>query len=719
MASGATARVSGSRFAPEWLTPRRSLRLRALVALAIYVMAAVYYSWPLVTDFGGTIYGSVGDLTGAISSLRELLQQHQVPFLPGTFHDFDAPSGLPVNWALNLAALPSYGLLWTLGLLFGANAAYGIYTLLGWVASAFAMYLLARRVTRSESAALIAGYAFGFYPFPVLNGQGHNDFVHGWPLVILIWRVIELRDRPSRRNGLLAGAAATLALAWTAYYLLIAGVVFGTLLVSMLVVVALRSRTELASAIRAAAWSVLPPSLYVVLVAFAARSDTSGQGVRTHTLQELIVYSARWYEYVVPPETNRIVGDRTAPFLVNHLHGSNFSESRLYVGVSCLLLGLAGLVIVLRQAGPPRRWLGSPLAATALTAAVLAIVAFVWSAPPQVHVLGLTVSTPSDFVFKVTSTFRAYSRFVIAVMAAVSLLAGIGIAAILRGRSRPVAVLLSVILGAVVVTDTWGRIHPGTNKLNDPAIYRVLRDQPRGIVAEYPLEPAGYGNYAALLYQQAHGDPILNGYTQSTPEEARALAVQHLDDPSTPGGLAALGVKYVLLTTQPVSAPGANPGKPVRRGLKFIARDSYAALYRVTAAPRQTITVTPAAGFAGAEGAGRDTFNWMTSPTATLAVGNECRRCRGVLTFGTSSLRVARRLEVTDGGGRVVARVVVKPVPIGSQRVEVPLTVSGPTTVKLRVAPGPGPAGSGDKRVLAVVVKAPRVIVRRPTGRIR
>ena len=43
---------------------------------------------------------------------------------------------------------------------------------------------------------------------------------------------------------------------------------------------------------------------------------------------------------------NPIVGGDTGPWLARHLHGSNNVEATLYVGVSCLLIGIAGLYLV-------------------------------------------------------------------------------------------------------------------------------------------------------------------------------------------------------------------------------------------------------------------------------------------------------------------------------------------------------------------------------------
>ena len=49
------------------------------------------------------------------------------------------------------------------------------------------------------------------------------------------------------------------------------------------------------------------------------------------------------------PAGNSIVGDDTGPWLQRHIHGSNFAESTLYVGLSLVALSLVALVAAVRR----------------------------------------------------------------------------------------------------------------------------------------------------------------------------------------------------------------------------------------------------------------------------------------------------------------------------------------------------------------------------------
>ena len=73
--------------------------------------------------------------------------------------------------------------------------------------------------------------------------------------------------------------------------------------------------------------------------------------VRTQSITELYTYSARALEWLLPDRNNLIFGGLTSPYLTSHLHGSNFSESSLYLGVSVIVLALAGLGWRSRDAG--------------------------------------------------------------------------------------------------------------------------------------------------------------------------------------------------------------------------------------------------------------------------------------------------------------------------------------------------------------------------------
>ena len=655
--------------AARWLT---RARLEVLGATVVYLAFAIYLTWPLAIDLDTRIYGAIGDLTGAMSIFRETADGHHLPFLPGTLTHLDAPNGLPIRWTLNIATWPSTGSLYLLTVVFGPIAAFGLYILAGFTATGVAMFLFVRRYIASAGVAFIAGWAYAFYPFPVVKAQGHVDFVHGWVLVIVLWRLVALLERPDRRNGVWLGLALILAFSWTPYHILFAGIAASAFGVAMLVVA--RRRRNLRSTVSAlavaAAIGVGWMAAMTALNLAAPRSE-----VRTHTLAEVYAFSARWKEYVVPTSEHPLVGGWADRYRLAHYHGSNLSENMLYLGVTLLVLALIGLISAARARGEQR--------AVAFAATAMGIVAFACSAPPKIAGAGLTLPTPTLFLFHVTTTWRVFSRLGVIVMLATVVLASIGIARLARGRPTVVrAALLSVIFIAVA-GDLCARPPVGTNKLIIPPSYTRFARMPPGIAAEYPLVPAEQSNSGDIFYQGWHHHPLLNGYPAGSPEEARALRLTNLSDPHTADGLAALGVRYVLLRQDIVASKLPDPGKP-GRGFRLVSQDGYIAIYRVTVRGPQVLA-SPATGFLGVESGPRGAFQWLGASRGTIDVRGSCSPCSGTLDVPITSFATPRDVTFSDGDGRILAR--ARHVTVS--RVRVPVRFSRHTSLHVDVGPGP------------------------------
>ena len=93
----------------------------------------------------------------------------------------------------------------------------------------------------------------------------------------------------------------------------------------------------------------------LIAVALLATHGTTGTATRANNISQLVQYSARALEYVVPPSSNLLAGDRTGPFLERRLHGSNPEEATLYVGISILLLAAAAAIAALRRRLAPEQ----------------------------------------------------------------------------------------------------------------------------------------------------------------------------------------------------------------------------------------------------------------------------------------------------------------------------------------------------------------------------
>ena len=665
----------------------RRPRVQAALALLAYVAYSTYQVWPAPEDFSNIIYGAPGDYTGAIAYLRELVEEGLNPFAPGTIDDWNAPEGLPVNWRVNLTGVTSMSMLYLLAVAFGPVAAFTLFTLIGFAATGFAMFLLARRVTGHAGAAFVAGWAFAFFPYAANKGSGHPHFVHGWVLVILVWRMLELHERPTLRNGAWAGAAAILAISWTGYFILIAGTLFATLLV-VLVIAAARNRDLRRRIGPFALAAVLAGGYVVVLAAVTLTGAGEDQGLRTHDIAALYTYSSRLHEFLVPPAGTFVLGDETRAWLEARSHGSNGSESTLYLGVTVLLAALGGLVVaLLGRRRDPR------LAFAALAALVIAATAVVFSAPPKVNVGPLTLPTPSDFVFDITSTWRVWSRFVTVVMLGACLLAAIGLARLASRRGALGPVLIVLAAGAVFVDLHFKPFDGGGTTLSAPPAIQALDRLPPGTVVQYPLLPEGVGDYNDVFLQGYHDKPVVNGYG-ATPQEHRDLMLGNLGDPATPGRLVSLGVRYALVPE------GTIDGELSPARARPVARGGYAGgtatIYEMTARPRAL--VAGAEGFGGAEPEGAAQAQWMIAAEGKLGVWYRCR-CSGRLT-GLVSAVADQRIVISDARGRTLLR---QTVPAGVQRpISLPITLDGNAMLTVRADPGPQQIPGPDPRAVSV-----------------
>ena len=674
--------------------------MQTVLAVGLYTAYAAYLTWPAVAHLSSVFYGAPGDAYGTMSFYRELSAHAIDPFVHGAIPQFAAPEGQAIPWARDLAAAPSIILQLALTSAFGQIAAFDLYSLLGYVVTGVATFLLIRRLTSNVWAALIGGWAFAFYPFAVLNGQGHTDYIHGWVFVLSVWRLLELLERPTPRNGVLAGAAVAFSMWWTPYFILIGGVTYAAVLAASLIIAGRRG--ELRASLPAQA---IAATIVVVFLGFLAALSLgpTGEsvGVRTNDLAEFNAYAARPLEYLLPDGRSLLLGGTTGPYLRQHIHGSNPTEATLYVGVTMILLAIAAGVGLLRRRLPGDR------ARAAIVMAVIAAVAVVTSAPPHGEALGINVPFPSDLIMKVTTTWRVYSRFVIVVMLALAVLGGIGLDVLTRRRRAATRAMISLTVAAVVILDLGSRItvlEARTNGYLAPQVFHVLARQPHiGLAAEYPLVPNGENSYNDLFYQDVDGFPRINGYLTGSMQEHRALSLANLAAPSTASRLAALGVHYVILETTPPGYGQPPPGTP-KGGFRRLFGDAFASLYEVTAAPAGPALPAADAGFSD-DAALPDggTYNWLERPRASIDLAGRCRGCTGVFSMTLSSFAQPRRVTIMYSG-HVIERLRVA----GPRRVSFRLTYEPGHPLTVATSPGPqsiqATVGGADTRSVSIQV---------------
>lgn len=674
-------------FAP-WFAP--------LLVFLGCLATAIWMTWPMAKDPSYNFYGGVGDPIGSLAMLREMVEDNQPPFLPGSLHDFSAPEGYTIAWIRGLASVPVTGLLYVLGEIFGPVAAYNLFALAAFPLTGLATFLLARKLSGNGWASAIAAFAFAFQPYAVVKGHGHYELAHGWVIVLSVWRTLEAIERPSVRNGLLAGLATVFAMAWTPYFILVVGIAFLTLGVGGIFFAwrGKRLRRLLPTAAIAGGFVLVYLGGFYLL---SLQAD-EGQGLRAHDVTVLNTFSARWYEYVVPHASHPLVGDRTGPWLQERIHGSNASESTLYIGLSILVLALVAFVAAVR------RKLAAETRRAVLLLAFMGLVAGWASAPPEGVILGRTVPFPSKLITEISSTWRVYTRLVSDVMLAAALMSAVGLATLLRGRSFRAQTVIVLVAGITVIALEFWPARGGTNPIRTQPVYEVLAKLPAGTVAAYPL--TGLDEYGERFDQQWYDKPVINGYEPGSDAELRAIRLDDLNGKDTPERLAALGVRYVVVTK-----PELRESIRERPALRLVHEDPSGAIYRVnrpTTRPAGAAFLTD--GFGPAESGLGGQFHWLEQPSGTIELDGRCTRCSGTLRLAFQSFGRPRRVVIRDPEGRVLLR---RTIAVPTQ-VTFPVRFAEQALLEVATRPGPAPIsdvvpGTLDKRALSVGVRVVRL----------
>jgi hypothetical protein len=675
------------------------------LAGALYLAFAIAVTWPLGLHPRSSIFGPVGsDLTGSIGRFQEFVAADQVPFLPGTLSGVDAPEGLRTTWALDLAAFPNIAVHWGLSVAFGSIAANGLLALAAFTLCALSMFLLTRWLTGHAGVALIAGLAFGFWPW--VFSTSTQALGHGWVFVVLLWRALVALERPTVRNGVLIGLAAALCMLWFPYWILIGGVFWATLAVTVLLLAFARGQVRIQLRAQLCAFVVIA-AVGAFLAVLAGAASPGEVPVRPEA--DAYLYSARLWMYLLPHPDNPLLGDWSRPIVQDRSGGSSPDTpayANIYLGWTVLLLAFAGVGSVGHALIRDRkRALHERGVAAGLAAAAAALVAFLFSAPPRVSILGQQIPMPEEIVVRATTAFRVTHRFALVVMLGACVLAALGLRTLLAGRSATVTTAVVAVLAIAVPLDLWGRQVHGARRVDYPRLYSELKWEPPGIVAVYPLGPDS--DNLAIFYRPSHGKPILNGYRTGSETHPVKGDLQALGDPGTVPQLAALGVRYVVVRRGAASQPWHPLANERFRGLSVIERTRDGTSFRVVANPAPAI-VTFGPGFYASERTSQQFMRWMRGPSARIDVQGDCDPCVGRVQLTAASFARARALVVSDEDGAILRLAYIR---TGPTTVSFPARFRRRASFFLSTRPGPesiaATAGGTDPRVVSVQVASP------------
>lgn len=490
-------------------------------ALMLACLTTAIITWPQALHLASAVSAHHD---AAFSMWRLAWLAHAVVQQPA--HLFDANIFLPASRTLAfsdatlLQGALAAPLIWA-GVPLGLT--YNLLLMGGIATSALAMMGLVRHLTRSDAAAVAAGVAFAALPYRVEHAM-HLELQWSAFIPLTWWTLHRLIERPTYRRGGACGLMVALQFLACVYY--------GILLVLVLALTAPvywwyagteRLRPTVPALLCGAAVAICLAVPYLLLYAAAARI------VGSRETAEVARYSATLNSFLASPPTSVWWGWTADKW------GS--AELRLFPGLATLLLGAFGLWWQQRRA-------------VALYAAVVMVATAVACGTHGPVIPLLTAALPA------LQGLRALARAAIIAEAALSVLAGFGVAWVLgRLRRRPhlqralAVACVAGILGEALQHPMPLAAAPATHPTD---AYRVLARAPEGHVLELPLPaldalPGHEPMYQ--LWSTWHWRRLVNGYSGYYPPDYldAVPTLSAFPDDASVAWLRARDVRYVLI----------------------------------------------------------------------------------------------------------------------------------------------------------------------------
>lgn len=359
---------------------------------------------------------------------------------------------------------------------------YNLLVLISIALSGAAMWLYAKHLTGSGSAALLAGIVFAFVPFR-FDHFHHLELQATMFMPLALWFLARAVDSGRRRDVWGAALSVVAQVYCGIYYAVFLITALLVVIPYHLMTVPAERRREL---VRAGVPALLVAGLLVApyLGAYVMNRDSLGE----RTDKDVLEYSATLWNYLATVKENIVHGWWAG--------GLGQPERRLFPGIIALVLAIAGLMNIDRHR---------------ITLVVVGLVGLILS-------LGLNTPLfePLRTVLFVYRGLRAPARAGILVYVALAALVAFGWAR-LEKRHRRFATVGTTIVAIAMLLEYATVLNAGFAVPPVPQVYRWLADEPRSVVVEFPITTADRldvvpdGLY--MFRSTEHWQPILNGYS--------------------------------------------------------------------------------------------------------------------------------------------------------------------------------------------------------------
>jgi len=521
------------------------------LVLLIYVFLTIVMTYPTVLFLRTKVMGGPQDNFHFLWELwyvaHALFDLHKSPF-------FDPDVFVPFGYSLisNQDLSPGTVLLFSpLTHVFGEVFTYNFLVLISFPLTAFGTYLLARELWSNRLAAFLAGVIVGFCPYRFTHAGGHLSMVSTEWIPFFFLYLERLISNPRAKNAVLAGVFFGLS-SWSTWYY------FFMVPIAAVFYLAFRidwkaAREDIGRLLKLLAVFAGVAALFVLPLLVPAYLATRGAPVDYRGAGESQAFAAALADYVIPPTTHFLWGDKVARLWRQGPNGLWQSEWQLYLGVVTLLLAVIGVF-------HRRRRVVFALCAMAFGCLLFSLGPGIYFTHPP----SLTPSTNDVALSRIPApgrllrllpgfnNLRGWSRLGFFVELSVGLLAAGGLSDILDwtkerlNAHKIVQVGVTALASGLVLFDFFPR--PAYMSPVAPrAVDEWLSKQPGDFAfIDYPIPRHGFGG-PAIYSTRLTGKRIIMGNAQNPPNLEYWSDLSAFPSPFTIDLLHGWGTKYVLV----------------------------------------------------------------------------------------------------------------------------------------------------------------------------
>lgn len=527
--------------------------------IPVSVFAAIYVIHFWATFGNGVLYGGPGDhIAGIIWLFDQYPQTPWWQFTPQAAY----PWGDHLWSPLFATGQIGYIFYWLCARLVDDSVGgYTLFTGMGFALSFAVSYLfLYKRIFNRALLSSLFAALITFSPLILLlNGVGHTSYIF-MPAYFIsaLWLTLRIFETGNWQFAVALGLLIGSTILFDPYFVLFIPLSVGAFaFVLLLCRYGARRKIVLNTLICAAAMCVLVGPVLLYIKHNAASIEATSSVTRTAMLHDAYSYSARLSDYILPSSENPLAPTGLRELKKDSYHGKDRTFT-LFLGYLVLVALVVSTVWFARH--KPGNIYDKNQRIIVRALGCVAIVAFLFSLPPTIEVLGGSIKMPSWYLVHMTSAWRVFARLYVILQPAILLIIAIWVSAWLKAvTAQPKKYKIRwglIIAGCIFVllveylprnpfdgTQFWSF----SKKL--PTVYQKLADRSDlHVLAEYPLREQPY--YQGSLYlagQHIHQKATVNAYSPVSESTYERLSLTDINGAQTIPVLRFLGVDSLIV----------------------------------------------------------------------------------------------------------------------------------------------------------------------------